>query len=187
MFEHRKKIASVLIVFTVTVLLVASIPPARAQFVLASWEYPDEYGQGIEGVNFFENSTGSWVAAPYYTHYYPDWHDELGEFYFLNYYQDHYFLNWSAGVAMKLRVYSFMNSTISRATDLADGQNYIQHNVTVTHVRDIVFSQQNFTYYDSDDLSAPMYYYEYEVVLNFLPAEGQVYMISLVYEIYGWL
>ncbi|MCK4822043.1 hypothetical protein KA005_40140 [bacterium] len=157
-------------------LLVASVPPARAQFVIAAWEYPDEYGQGIDGMKFWENSTGSWVAAPYYTN--------LGVFYYVNPSIDDYTYNWTAGAAMKMRVDTVLNSTLTGATDLADGQNYQQHNVTVTHLGIIIFSQQNFTYSFSDDTGAPMYYYEYEVILNFILEYGQIYTVTLTYEIF---
>ena len=144
--------------------------PSNPQFVLAEWDYPDEYGQGIYGFRFYENSTGSWVAAP--------WYNDLGSFYFLHDYDD-YILNWSAGVAMKLRVYSAFNDTLTGAVDEADGQNYQRHSVAVTSEGVEVFSQQNFTYYDVTSL-----YYEYEVVLNFLPIGGKIYTISVDYEIY---
>jgi hypothetical protein len=165
-------------------ILVASIPPTRAQFVLASWDYPDECGQGIMGIKMWENSTGDWLPVPYYTHYYPDYHEELGTFYYLNYYQDHYFYNWSAGAAMKMRVDTLLNSTLTGAVDLADGQNYHRHNVIVTSAGTIIFSQSNFIYEDSGDIGAPMYYYEYYVILNFIPADGQIYTVTVTYEIY---
>ena len=44
-------------------ILFASVPPAKAQFTLAGWDYPDTYGQGIESIEVFENSTGSWVQV----------------------------------------------------------------------------------------------------------------------------
>lgn len=154
----------------------SSIPPAKAQFVLASWDYPDEYGQGIDGMKFWENSTGSWVAAPYYT--------DLGVFYYVNPSITGYTYNWSAGAAMKVRVDTLLNSTLTGATDLADGQNYHQHNVTVTTPSGIVFSQQNFTYEASSDATAPMYYYEYYAILNFLPVSGLVYTVTIIYEVF---
>lgn len=168
----------------VSVLVVASVqPPAvqpvavqptTAQFVIASWDHPDEYGQGVYGIRFYENSTGSWVAAPFY--------NDLGTFYFLHSYDD-YTLNWSAGVAMKLRCYTILNTTLTGAIDEADGQNYQRHSVVVTSAGTTVFSQQNFTYYDVtpwEDIPQ----YEYEVVLNFLPVGGEIYTVVVTYEIY---
>ena len=195
--NHRR-----LIVFLVAVNLILSaiaiygILPRRssdkvpskgeARFVVSSWDYPDQYGQGIYGVGFYENSTGSWLAAPYYTHYYPDYHEELGEFYFLAPSQNSYILNWSAGVAMKLRVYSVLNTTLVGISegDYAEGENYLQHNVTVTDAGTIVFSQQNFTYYGNTYVSGDLIPYQYDVILNFIPASGHIYTATVLYEIY---
>jgi len=47
-----------------------------------------------------------------------------------------------------------------------------------------VFSQQNFTYYDVTEYGDANYYYEYEVILNFIPLEAIIYTISIVYEVY---
>lgn len=174
--SNQKKTYAGIIVLLTMLILVSSVPPARAQFILASWDYPDEYGQGILGIKMWENSTGSWIAAPYYT--------DLGQFYYLNYHQTDYTYNWSAGAAMKLRADTLLNNTLVGAVDLADGQNYLRHNVTVTHHGDLIFSQQNFTYSDSTDISAPMYFYEYEVILNFIPEDGQIYIVTVTYEVY---
>ena len=165
-------------------VLVASNHPTKsivreleqpAKFVIASWTgYPDEYGQGIYGFRFYENSTGSWVLAPYY--------NDIGKFYFLNYY-DPYTLNWSEGVAMKLRVYSILNTTLTGAIDEADGQNYQRHTVNVTSLGTTVFSQQNFTYVNVtpyEDIPA----YEYDVILEFLPLAGEIYMVTVDYEVF---
>jgi hypothetical protein len=165
-------------VLMVLTLLILPIQPAKAnpQFVIAEWDYPDEYGQGIEGIKMWENSTGSWVAAPYYT--------DLGAFYYLNYYETDYTYNWSAGASMKLRADTLLNSTLTGATDLADGQNYHRHNVTVTSGGSLIFSQEGFTYEDSGDIGAPMYYYEYYVILNFIPVDGQIYTVTVTYEVF---
>ena len=171
---YKRRIAvcvSIIMMLTLSVLVVSNHPTKSivkeleqpAKFVLSSWAYPDEYGQGIYGFSFWENSTGSWVAAPWYTHYYPDYHEEEGEFYFLWYYVQDYRLNWSEGVAMKIRVFSVLNLTLTGAIDEADGQNYQRHSVIVTSAGTTVFSQQNFTYFDvtpSGDTPA----YEYEVI-----------------------
>jgi len=196
MKQRNKLIAVVCAILTLgiaTVLVVTNQPTTDTQierpakFVLSSWDYPDEYGQGIDGFRFYENSTGAWVAAPYYTHYYPDYHEELGVFYYLDNDQD-YTLNWSAGVGMKIRIYTFLNSTLTGASDLADGENYFRHSISVAGTNGtVIFSQQNFTYYHSNNLTSPLYYYEYEVVLNFLPVMGEIYSAIISYDVYGVL
>jgi len=179
--NRKKAYTGIVIVLLMLLVFTVKIPPVvpdqieKSQFALASWNYPDEYGQGIEGLKFYENSTGSWVAAPYYT--------DIGPFYFLNYYEIDYTLNWSPGVAMKLRVYTVLNSTLTGATSEADGQNYQQHSITVTNLGSVIFSQQNFTYYDAGTV-ADLVFYEYEVVLEFLPVSGLIYVVTVIYEVF---
>ena len=76
------------VVLVISVCPVSTQQPEQtdtAKFVLAEWDYPDEYGQGIYGFRFYENSTGSWVAAP--------WYNDIGSFYFLHDY-DAIFHEW---------------------------------------------------------------------------------------------
>lgn len=146
-------------------------------FTISSWTYPDNYGQGIDGLRFYENSTGSWAAHPYIG-------SDGNPYYFLNYYDIGYDLNWSAYNVMKIRVYSIMNTTITLAADAEDGKNYHKHNITVTTQHgEEVFSQQNFTYYDSDEFE-DIIGYEYEIILNFVPVHGGLYTITITYELY---
>jgi len=151
-----------------------------AYFVLSSWEFPDEYGQGVYMLRFDENSTGSWVYAPWY--YVGEPLDGL-PFYSL-FSDSPYVLNWSAGVAMKLRVYTYFNHTLTGAGSISEGRNYLRHSVTVFSAAEMVFSQQNFTYIDSATIGDDIYYYEYHVILNFLPAFGTTYTVTVLYEIF---
>jgi len=157
-----------IIILVISVFLVASIQPTRAPFVLASWDFPDEYGQGIDTITVYENSTGSWVSVGNYDY------DEASV------------LDWEVGVAIKLKVWTWFNSTLTGAGSTNEGKNYQRHNVTVTDFSDtIVFSQQNFTvvFYDYGEPSS-MWYYTGSVVLNFLPEAGEYYMVTVVYEIF---
>lgn len=150
-------------------------PVKSAQFVLSGWSYPDEYGQGIYMLRFYENSTGSWVAAPFYV-------DDL-PYYSLHYYDSYDYLNWSAGVAMKIRCYTLLNLTLTGAVDEADGQNYHRHSVNVTNLGTTVFSQQNFTYFDVTP-SGDTPQYKYDVILNFLPVQGLTYTATIRYDVF---
>jgi len=185
----KKKALTLFVIVCVCLSLFMFIPPINektptkhgiSKFIIASWDYPKDYGQGIYMIRFYENSTGSWVDAP--------WYYKGGEldglpFYSLHSY-DPYTLNWSAGVAMKLRVHCCLNSTLTGAIDLDDGQNYHRHNVTVTTAGTTIFSQQNITYYDDYEPIDEIYCYIYEVVLNFLPEQGQIYTIAITYEVF---
>ena len=167
----RKKACALSVVLVLLVMIgVSTIPPAKAQsqFVIAGWDYPDEYGQGIEAFEIFGNSTGSWV--------------QVGGSYG---YEDPQIYEWNASVAIKLRCYTWFNSTLTGAIDETDGKNYQQHNVIVTDFNGTVFSQQNFTWFYADDsIDPPMWFYGYEVVLNFLPEVGMIYTVTVTYEIW---
>jgi len=157
------------------------IVPEPAKFIISSWDYPDEYGQGIYLLRFYENSTGSWVAAPWY--YVGGALDGL-PFYPLHPY-DPYTLNWSAGVSMKIRVYTLFNQTLVGVESTAEGQNYLRHSVNVASgSNSSIFSQQNFTYYDVTEFGDENYAYEYEVVLDFIPLAGQIYTATITYEVF---
>lgn len=184
--KRRISAAVVLIMIVTLSVLVASnqFPKSvveeleqPAQFVIASWDHPDEYGQGIYLLHFYENSTGSWLPAWYYI-------DGVGKFYTLHYYDSYDYFNFSAGVAMKIRVETLFNQTLVGVESTSEGQKYLRHDVTVSDAYGIVFSQQNFTYYDVTENGEENYYYEYEVVLNFLPVSGEIYTVVVTYEIY---
>lgn len=165
-----KRTATALIVLVLVSMVLLAMPrPAPARFALSSWDFPDAYGQGIEGFMIYENSTGSWVAVDGYHLY-----DEANIF------------AWNVSVAMKLHCFTWFNSTLVGATDTDDGKNYQRHSVNVTdNLGGSVFSQQNFTYYSADDgIDPPLWFYEYYVVLNFLPVEGEYYTVTVTYEIY---
>lgn len=169
---HKKKtkiFATFLGVLTFSALLISAIPipQVEAQFVTASWDYPDVYDQGIDLMYIYENSTGSWVEVMSYEY------DETIVF------------PWEVGVGMKLRIYAFQNSTLTGASDTADGKNYLQHSVIVKNYADeTVFSQQNFTYNSVNDALDPLWYYGYDVVINFIPLAGEYYTITVLYEVY---
>ena len=142
-----------------------SVPQAKAQFVLASWSYPDEYSQGIQQIRVNENSTGSWVLV--------DTRD----------YSESHTYDWEVGASIQLYVWLWLNSTLTGASSLTDGRNYQRCNVTVTSLGETIFSQNNFTFQDENDY-ADMYLYEYNVILNFVPLQGTLYTVTVTYEIW---
>jgi len=143
--------------------------PNNPQFVLSSWEYPDEYGQGIYQFEVYENSTGAWV--------------EIGNDYFPD---DPMIFRSPIGASIKLKCWTYFNNTIIGAVDVADGKNYLQHNVTVTdNIDATVFSQQNFTYEYGSLLYDPMWRYCYSVVLNFIAELGEYYTVTVTYDLFA--
>ena len=179
-WDKKKAVTLLLLILTITMIFVyhdykveihqdKTIQPATAQFIISSgWDYPDEYGQGIDRIFVMENSTGSWVNIGVAS--YPDGRNTV--------------LDWNVSVGIKLRLYCKLNETLTGATDVVDGENYLRHSVIVTSGGQTVFSQQNFTWYDSGDYGSDIYDYEYHVVLNFLPLEGQSYTVTVTYETY---
>ena len=163
---YKKALASLLVVLTLGLLFV-SVPQAKAnpQFIIASWAYPDEYGQGIYQIRVNENSTGSWALVDVRT------------------YEEAQIYQWNASVAIQLYVWLWLNSTLTGASSLTDGRNYQRCNVTVTSLGETIFSQNNFTFQDENDY-ADMYLYEYNVILNFVPLQGTLYTVTVTYEIW---
>ena len=170
--NHRKKI-SVLVVLVVSMMLIVPIQPAKAQFVLASWAFPDEYGQGVDKISVYSNQTGSWVLANWAGDASRDY-DESSEF------------DWNASIFIRLNVWTWFNSTLTGAPSWEEGKKYQRHSVTVnTNNGTQIFSQQNFTFASCfPAINPPLWYYEYKVVLNFLPVSGEIYTVTIDYEIF---
>ena len=165
MFEEK---AETVIVFVLlfSLLLITTPQNVSSQFVIASWDFPDEYGQGIDTITVYENSTGSWVSVGNYEY------DEAST------------LDWNESIGIKLKVWTWFNSTLTGAGSTAEGKLLQQHRVNVSSLGESVFSQQNFTYSNVYTEAAPMWYYVYEVVLNFLPVAGEIYLVVVTYEIF---
>ena len=176
---YKRRIAvcvSVIMILTLSVLVASNYPSKStvkeleqpAKFVLSSWDFPDEYGQGIEKIMIYENSTGSWLLFE------TSWYHNGTEIY-----------EWNASVAIKLRVSTLFNETLTGAVDTTDGKRFQRHNVTVTSAGSPVFSQQNFTWaYDDNGIYPDLWLYAYDVVLNFQPVGGEIYTVVVTYEIY---
>ena len=100
MFNLRKILSGVVVAATIFVILISTIPPAQAspKFALATWDYPDAYGQGIDSFVLYSNSTGSWVVVD--TWYYDDLYPAPDP------------VPRNASQAIKLRVRSIMNTTL---------------------------------------------------------------------------
>ena len=176
---NRRPQAYAGIILVVFIMLIGLVPTTQAtRFVLASWAFPDEYGQGIGGVSIYENSTGAWLYAPvvhgdgpFYGPVGPD----LPHVY-----------EWNASVGIKISFESYFNSTLTGVSDSTEGRNCLRHDVTVADNAGVqVFSQQNFTYLSVNDYTYdPIWIYDYEVILNFLSDHGQIYTVTVLYEIF---
>ena len=167
----KKSLGAYLIIGLIVIGLIAYTTPqtkANPQFVLASWAYPDENGQGIDRIDLYENSTGTWAD----TGLDADWDGSE-------------IIDWNASLFIKLSVWTYFNSSFMGIADDVVGRNYQKHNVTVTRLGETIFSQQNFTYVVVETfLTPPVWHYCYEVILNFLPIAGQIYTVTVTYEVY---
>jgi len=167
---YKLKIYSSIAIMLTALILVTSIPvqPVSAQFVISSWTYPDDYGQGIEGIEIYENSTGSW---DYVDNVFPD---------------DTGYIEWTAGLFIMLYVYVYMNSTLTGATTTADGLNYIRLNVTVTNLYDtVVYEEDDLdNFYKTAGYDPILWFYGFDTVLNFEPVQGMTYTVTVTYEVY---
>ena len=166
----KKAIASIAIIVTLLILAVP-IQPVKAQFVIAAYTYPTDNGNGIAYIQAYVDSV--YNGTMYYN---PD-----------SYPNDTAInpLEVEAEVNITLAVFCWVNGTFTGISSLAEGLNIIRHNVTVTCQNGTtIFSQSNFTYITGSDGSAPMYFYRYDVILDFLPVYDEVYTVTVTYEVY---
>ena len=147
-----------------------------AKFAIA-WTYDDisgsfdEYGQGFYEYYVSENITNS-----------PHWISVGG----IRYFNQSTVISWEVGVPIQIRIFCFMNSTLTGATTLDDGLNYQRVNVTVTgFLNEVLYEEDDITnFYKSSFFDAEMWFYGYETILGFLPEEGVTYKVSFTYEVY---
>jgi len=174
----RKAKVLVIGLFAVILITVSLLPPmpgdrfiwdpqTQPRFVIASWDSSDDYGQGIWKVRFAENSSGSFQ---YERDYYPS---------------DDYVVNWTSGVGMEIDVYAWFNSTLTKVSNVAEGKKLLRHNITVSTLSGVLWSQENLTYGSCDTTTdPPMWSYDYHVVLGMIPTAGESYFITITYETY---
>lgn len=147
-------------------------PHAISEFSLAAdWGGFDDYGQGIQRLKAYENSTGSWVAVSGADWTYSDTVEAV---------------EWEAGVSIKIRAYTYVNCSLLgvSSNNPEAAKPYFRHWVNVTNRQGVqIWNKQNFTYVDWDS-DAPLILYTYDVILNFLPAALQSYTVTVNYEVY---
>ncbi len=169
-FRNKFGIWAIVMLLVLTIGF-STIPPAKAQFVLASWDYPDEYGQGIYSITPDENSSGYWS------------HIESSPGFIYSDSENNSFVV-DAGISIRLDVRVFVNYTFLGVSD-PDTLNYIRLNVTVLSLGDTIFSIQNMTYNSvGGDIGDGIWWYSFVDVLNFLTVSGTIYMTTVTYEVF---
>jgi hypothetical protein len=148
-----------------------ALRPTTAKFVIASWDYPDEYGQGVDNIEIWQYIDSSWVKHPMTTFGYgPNGNDTF---------------EIEAGGDLLFEVDSWLNGTFTGISSLAEGRDYLRYRVVVTTPNnDSVITQEVFTYMTGSDALAPMYYYKHNITLSFSPAHGVIYTAVVYYEVF---
>ena len=172
--KERNVSYALFIGFLLLMGLLISIPPAKAQIILATWEYDNGYGEGIEVIYISENSTGSFLGiydGPAYTL----WNDLRP-----------LELNHTANTVIKIWPYVNLNHTLRGLSDNASAFAIMRVGVVVSVGSNTsYFSQENLTWSDVvyDD-TPTTWSFGCWVILPFLITSGVTYVITLTYEIY---
>ena len=156
-------------VFLLLVVLIATIPPAKAQVVLAEWEYDDGYGQGIEYAYVHENSTGSWVAVKETAYNESNVYD----------------MNYTASTALRITPYVTLNHTRQGLSENASAFAIMRVSIEVWVVNNMTFSQQNLTWSATVTNATPTTWrFSCWVIVPMLIVGGTIYTVVLTYDIY---
>lgn len=165
-------LSAILMIATGVLILNSATTAQGAVLAGSGWEFPaDEYGQGIEGINIYENSTGSWVLVGYWAAGNVDLVEDV-----------------PAHAAIKLRVFSRINCTLIGVSpnNPDSAKPYFRHSVIVyANPFDpwVIFSQENFTYYGWTQIGYTIKY-AHEVVLNFLTEPLTSYQAAIGLEVF---
>jgi len=180
MIKHgRGKSAFLVIVMILTILLVRFPSPIQgAQFVIAGWSFPDEYGQGVYIVTPYQNSSGSFVTIPN-----PE--TGIGTCYWNN--ATTYNLNFTANTALRFDARVLLNYTrlgLSHPADNVTGRNYLRVNLEMFLASESVFSLQNMTYDSLWGLyETGLWWYAYVDIVDFILVAGQIYTVVITLEV----
>lgn len=164
-------VATITIIAILSVLIVAAPPSRSAKFFLSEWDFPDEYGQGIESLIIYQNVSGVWTAL-----------DPSG----VNHTDELNIYNISEGQYASIRVVvkCLLNKTLVNVSSLSEGMNYIRHNGVLLHHNLPIITLENFTYWTGTTVDDPIYTYFYNATFVFSPIGGLSYMALIDCEIY---
>lgn len=158
-----------LLVFSV---LFITIPQTKAHFVIASWDSDDGYGQGINAVYVYENSTGSWLPI-------------LDPAYILPSEEGIISVNATGNnTALKMVPTYTLNHTLLNVASIDDGKAIIRGDIEVSCIGSSVYSQQNLTMTSGGNQTATTWWYSSSVIIPVILVAGSVYVVELSYYIY---
>ena len=181
MYKHRI-LAGLMIVLFATITLVGLPRQTQgAQFILSSWDFPDEYGQGIVIVTPSQNSSGSFVTIINPS-------TGTGDVYPNN--PTLYYHNFTDNTALRFKVRVRLNYTqldlgLSHPADIDLGRNNLRVNLEMFIASESVFSLQNMTFDNTDGLTETgIWYYEYLDIVNVILIAGQIYTVVITLQIF---
>ena len=177
-FSRYRILAVVTIVLILGVFL-TRLPQAQAQahFVITGFDYDDGYGQGIEVLWLYENSSGSWEPVKDPAFFFFD--DETT-----------YALNWTENTALRVGVTANINHTLF---DFGPDKNendsaraIMRVGLTVSCAKEILFSLDIMTWDETcyDDTATTWSISYADTLDTFLIQMGTIYVARFVYEIY---
>ena len=179
----KRKIITVTLLglFICSMLILVPVQPVKAQFVIA-YTYDSEAGNGFE---YDDYGQGFFLYHPMTNYTYPDWnlHPDYVDNYFFN--QSPYVHEWDVGYAIGIRVLAWLNSTLTGATDLTDGQSYMMVNATISSISGELDSIENITpFYQSTSKDPIMWLYGFDAFFNVIAEASLTYTVTLTYQVY---
>lgn len=174
----NKKKVCLLTALIISMILFVPIQPAKAQFVLSAhtWDYPDEYGQGIEYIYFIVSDND---GTPY------------------NWSYQYFNGTESAGFAVdrnstiSLRVQVWMNGTFTGYSFAEGRDQYTRVGLDIAVAGESIFSVENLTQSGGNSDLDPMFSYSYTFLLRGDPhyysdefVSGELYVLTFTYEVF---
>lgn len=168
----KKKILAFVVMASIFLVgfIATTAQPVDAQpsFVVATWDNPDQYGQGISTWYLQTNTSGTWATV-----------EASG---YLD--ADPSPVAWNASDPVRVLTWVSLNYSLCGAISLENGKNYVMQKVNVTDSSDtLMFSEVNGTYIQGIE-NEGLYWYQYGFVWDFLPVSGEVYSIAIYYWVY---
>lgn len=167
---YRHRTLAVVLVFMILAVSLTRLPQTNAKFVIAGWDHPDEYGQGIFAVTVYQYIDAFWWS--------------LANFYWTNTTSETtVMINHTGPVQIQMR--SWINNSVVGADNITDGQNYLQHYAEISLGGvGVVYSKQNATWNYQNDYSGMFQYYYNMTFSGFSPQAGHFYTVVLIYEVW---
>ena len=182
-WDKKKFLAIIILVLTISMMLVyvqtkremrindKPTDPTKAQFVLSEIPTDNEYGEGISAVYVHENSTGSWIAVKDPAYFLPS---------------DDTTVDVNAGGLLNITPTPTINHTLRELSTYDEARAIMRLSIEVLNLGEVVFSQQNLTALEDGEgtQTSTTWWIAYVVVVPIVLVAGEIYVVTLTYEIY---